>query len=548
MVPMPYRRFLALGLFVSFWGIVSGETPIQFHDVTKETGIHWRHQNGKTEEKFLIETMGGGGAFLDYDQDGWLDIYLVNSGSHARSTQDLSARNALYKNNRDGTFNDVTHEAGVPGSGYGMGVAVGDYDNDGWTDIYVTSFGRNILYRNRQDGSFLDVTAEAGVALNLWSTSAAFFDFENDGDLDLFVCVYLDWDHAKNVYCGQEGHRAYCHPDFFRPIASVLFQNNGNGTFTDISRTAGVDLPGKALGVVTGDVNGDSYPDVYVANDAVANFLFMNQGDGSFDEVGLMAEVAYGIAAKPESGMGTDFGDFDGDGRLDLVVTNIDNEMNNLYSNQGTGYFTDRTIPSGTGQVGLLQSGFGVRFFDYDNDGDLDLAILNGHVLDNIGHYKSAVEYAEQPFLFENREGRFFSVGKKAGEIWSRKLVGRALAAGDYDNDGDSDLLLVSNNQPVVLLRNDGGNQSAWLGLILIGRSSNRDAVGAVVTLKTERREIRRHLQGGGSYQAGHDRRLLFGFQPDEEIEEIRVSWPSGKHQKLSPLELRHYHTIKEPD
>ena len=217
MVPMPYRRFLALGLFVSFWGIVSGETPIQFHDVTKETGIHWRHQNGKTEEKFLIETMGGGGAFLDYDQDGWLDIYLVNSGSHARSTQDLSARNALYKNNRDGTFNDVTHEAGVPGSGYGMGVAVGDYDNDGWTDIYVTSFGRNILYRNRQDGSFLDVTAEAGVALNLWSTSAAFFDFENDGDLDLFVCVYLDWDHAKNVYCGQEGIEPIAIPIFSVP-------------------------------------------------------------------------------------------------------------------------------------------------------------------------------------------------------------------------------------------------------------------------------------------------------------------------------------------
>ena len=544
MAAMPYRSFLALCLFVN---ICSGESLLKFRDVTQEAGILWTHQNGQTGKKFLIETMGGGGAFLDYDQDGLLDIYLVNSGSHARSNHDLSSQNALYKNNPDGTFTEVTKEAGVSGSGYGMGVAVGDYDNDGWTDIYVTGFGRNILYRNQNDGSFLDVTASAGVAVDLWSTSAAFFDQDNDGDLDLFVCVYLEWDFDKNVHCGEEGHRSYCHPDFFNPIASVLFRNNGDGTFTDISRSAGVDLPGKALGVVSGDVNGDSYADLYVANDAVANFLFMNQGDGTFKETGLLAEVAYGIAARPESGMGTDFGDFDGDGRLDLVVTNIDNEMNNLYANQGSGYFTDRTIPSGAGHVGLLQSGFGVRFVDYDNDGDLDLTILNGHVLDNIGHYKSAVEYAEKPLLLENRDGRFASMGGKAGEIWSRKLVGRALAVGDYDNDGDSDLLFVNNNEPVVLLRNDGGNQSAWLGLSLIGSSSNRDAVGAVVRLKTNRREIVRQLHGGGSYQAGHDRRLIFGLQADEKMEEIRVSWPSGGSQKLPPLELRRYHTVVEP-
>ncbi len=522
---------------------------VQFVEVTESAGIRWQHQNGATAEKFLIETMGGGAAFLDFDRDGWLDLYLVNSGPHAHSPGKSKVVNALYRNNGDGTFRNVTQRAGVEGQAYGMGVAVGDYDNDGWPDIYVTNFGPDILYRNRGDGTFEDMTAKAGLQSNRWSTSAAFFDLENDGDLDLFVCVYLDWDFDKNVYCGdrREDRRSYCHPDYFQPISSLLFENRGNGTFVEVSKSSGVHLPGKALGVVTGDVNDDGLSDLYVANDAVANHLFLSLGKGKFEESALISEVAYGITARPESGMGTDLGDFNGDGRVDLVVTNIDYEMNNVYANQGDGFFDDVTISAQLGEVALPYSGFGVRWLDYDNDGDLDLVVLNGHVVDNIHYYKSGIEYAEPPLLLENQGGKFKDVGSAAGPIWQRKLVGRALAVGDYDNDGDPDLLFVNNNQPPVLLRNEGGSSRDWLGVHLVGSASNRDAVGARVTVKTDTRSLVRERHGGGSYQAAHDPRLVFGFESGEKIEKIWIRWPSGRKQELGPLDLRRYHTLQEP-
>ncbi len=539
---------ICIALLVFPGTFFGAQGQVRFVDVTERAGIDWSHENGATPEKYLIETMGGGGAFLDYDKDGWLDVYLLDSGSHRHSRTRSEARNALYRNNGDGTFVEVTAKAGVKDPGYGMGVAVGDFDNDGWSDIYVTRFGRNTLYRNRGDGTFEDVTEPAGVAVNAWSTSAAFFDMDNDGDLDLFVCLYLDWDYDKEMYCGQpkEGYRSYCHPHRYQPVSSVLFRNKGDGTFEDVTAKAGVDLPGKALGVVTGDINGDGLADIYVANDAVANFLFKNKGDGIFEEIGLIAGVALGIYGRPESGMGVDLGDYNEDGRMDLIVTNIDREMNNLFANRENDWFMDLTLEAGLGQVAISYSGFGVRFLDYDNDGDLDLVVLNGHVMDNIQLFRSDVTFAEPPLLLQNSGGKFSEVGKESGDIWQKPMVGRALAAGDYDNDGDSDLLFVNNGQAAVLLRNDGGNRNAWLGLELVGKQSNRDAVGAVLTLKTNRGQRVRERNGGTSYQAAQDPRIVFGLAEGEKVISLEIRWPSGVVQQLEPLEMRRYHTIHE--
>ncbi len=538
--------------------ILLGWTPplwaggLQFTDVTRRAGIDWTHENGATPEKYLIETMGGGAAFFDFDNDGWLDIYLVDSGTHQGSTQTRRARNALYRNNHDGSFTDVSEKAGVAGREgcYGNGAAVGDYDNDGWSDLYVTCFGSNLLYRNLGDGTFEEVAAKAGVTVGKWSSSAAFFDADNDGDLDLFVCIYLDWTFENNPWCGErkEGYRSYCHPDFFHAIPSRLFRNNGDGTFSDATVQAGVDVAGKALGVVTGDVDGDGYADIYVANDAVANFFYHNRGDGTFEEKALLAEVAYGSSTKPESGMGTDFGDVNGDGRLDLIVTNIDYEMNNLYSYTGGGYFNNDTVSAGLGQAALLFSGFGVRFADLDSDGDLDLVVLNGHPLDNINMYRSGVTGSETPMIFENDgAGRFSSVAENAGEVWKKPVNGRALASGDYDNDGDPDFLFVCNGQRPELIRNDSRSQNAWIGFQLVGSKSNRDGVGATLSLKTNRRVQVRQRQGGGSYQAAHDGRILFGLSSGERLESVSIRWPSGVAQEVTGLQLRQYHVLREP-
>lgn len=550
MIQLRAKYHIISFVFLVCWGSFSNsQGQVRFVDVSRQAGIDWNHENGATSTKYLIETMGGGGAFVDYDNDGWLDIYLVDSGAHRHSLTDIPARHALYQNNRDGTFVDVTAKAKVGGKGYGMGVAVGDFDNDGWPDLYVTRFGQNTLYHNLKNGTFEDVTSQAGVEVGAWSTSAAFFDMDNDGDLDLFVCVYLDWDYDKEMYCGQpqEGYRSYCHPLRYNSASSVLFQNNGDGTFTDISKRAGVDNPGKALGVATGDINNDGFPDIYVANDAVANFLFKNNKDGTFQEIGVQAGVAFGIYGKAESGMGVDFGDYNEDGRIDLIVTNIDQEMNNLFSNQGDNWFTDLTLSADLGQVATFYSGFGVRFLDYDNDGDLDLVILNGHVVDNINLYRYGVSYAEPPLLLENiGKGRFSNVSERAGPPWEKPMVGRALAAGDYDNDGDSDLLFVNNGQPAVLLRNDGGNANSWLGLRLVGEKSNRDAVGAIVTITTNQRKIIRERNGGTSYQAAQDPRIIFGLGESEKLVATQVRWPSGVVQNLPALQLNLYHTVRE--
>jgi hypothetical protein len=522
---------------------------IQFADVTAAAKITWQHDNLATPEKYLIETMGGGGAFLDYDNDGWLDIYLVNSGETPYHKPKAPIRNALYRNNRDGTFTDVTDKAGVPGKGFGMGVAVGDYDNNGFADIYVTNFGPNVLYRNNGDGTFADVTAKAGVGDPRWSTSAAFFDYDNDGRLDLFVCNYLDWNFEKNIVCGESrpGYRAYCHPDAFKGIANVLYHHNGEGTFTDVSDKAGIASPeGKGLGVVAADYNDDGWMDIYLANDAVRNFLFKNEGGGKFTDIGLIAEVAYGLNAKPESGMGTDFGDYDGDGKLDLFVTNIDLEPNRLHRNNGDDTFIDATVQMGLGEMAILYSGFGARFVDYDNDGDLDIFVTNGHPLDNVHLFRDGVMYAEDPFLLENTNGVFRNVAAELGEVMKRRYAGRGLAVGDYDNDGDADFLMVNCGQPPVLIRNDGGNHNNWIGLKLIGSKSNRDGIGAKVTLIADKFKAVRTIVGGGSYCSGHDLRLLIGLGSRQKVDAIEVRWPSGLVDRFDVPTLNRYIEAKE--
>jgi len=522
-----------------------------FSEVTRQVGITWQHVNGATPEKYLIETMGGGGAFLDFDNDGRLDIFLVQSGCHRFSANCKPGKNALYRQNSDGTFTDVADAAGVANSGiYGMGIAVGDFDNDGYPDIYVTGYPHNVLYHNNRDGTFTDVTGKARVGGSGWSTSAAFFDYNRDGMLDLYVGRYLDWDESKNIYCGEQkpGYRSYCHPDEFKCVPSLLFRNNGDGTFTDVSQSSGVSKScGKALGVVAFDFNRDEWPDLYVANDAVPNFLFKNNRDGTFTELALLAEVALGYSGKPQSGMGTDAADFDGDGWPDLFVTNIDNEPNNLFHNDGDETFEDVTINANLGSVALPFSAFGTKFIDFDNDGNLDMAVLNGHVLDNIQLYRNGVTFAERPFLFHNVGSKFIEEGARHGAAFTKTYVGRGLATGDFNNDGAIDMLWVTNGGPPVLLRNDGGNRNSWIGFQLKGTVSNRDAVGAVVTVTAGNRRWVREIVGGSSYCAAHDLRLIFGLGSFERVAKVEIRWPSGALSKLGDLPARRYLQVTEP-
>ncbi len=529
----------------------AGNSTVLFADVTEQLGIHWTHVNGATPEKYLIETMGGGAAFLDYDGDGRLDIFLVNSGCHKFSVKCSSPGNALYRQKSDGTFSDVTEAAGLARNPtYGMGVAVGDYDNDGYPDIYVTGFPRNALYHNNGNGTFTDVTAKAGVASSGWSTSAVWFDYNHDGLPDLFVGRYMDWDYDKNVPCGEQrpGYRAYCHPDQFKGVSSRMFRNNGDGTFTDVTEKAGLAVDGKALGVVAFDFNRDGWLDLFVTNDAVRNFLFRNNGDGTFTEIGLSAEVAYGSNGKPESGMGTDAADLDGDGLPELWVTNIDFEPNNLFHNYGDETFGDMTFQAKLGSMAMLFSGFGTRFVDFDNDGKLDMFVANGHPLDNIQLMHEAVTAKERPFLIENLgNGTFEEVGQKHGEVFSRQFNARGLAMGDFDNDGDEDFLLVQNGSPPVLLRNDGGNRNSWIGFELVGKASGRDAIGAVVTVTAGGKRQIRELVGGSSYCSASDLRMLFGLGSAEKAEKVEIRWPTGVTHSLTDLTARKYYKIEEP-
>jgi hypothetical protein len=515
------------------------------------SGIHWTHASGKSPERYLPETTGAGCAFVDYDNDGWMDIYFVNSGKCDFFNPDPPLRNALYHNNRDGTFTDVTDKAGVAGGGYGQGVAVGDYDGDGFPDLYVTQYGRNILYHNNRDGTFTDVTEKAGVAAPGWSSSAVWFDYDNDGKLDLFVCQFVEFSKEKNKDCrtGEDAKRGYCIPHVYRPTASWLFHNNGDGTFTDVSKSCGIGAHlGKAWGVVATDINNDGRMDLFVANDTVANFLFENRGDGKFEEVGEPAGVAYSAEGRPRSGMGVDSADFDQDGWMDLFVANVDRETYSLYRNNHDSSFDDWSDRTGIANATRLMSGWGLKFFDFDNDGNLDLFLANGNPDDLIEQIHPQVKYEEPPLLFRGTAKGFQNISEQSGPIFSQPLSARGMAIGDFNNDGAIDVLISVNNGAPVLLRNNAGTQNHWLGIKLVGKKSNIDAIGARITYQAQDLKRSRMKVGGGSYLSDHDPRMVLGIGKRTKIDWMEIKWPlpGGTIERFTDLPIDRYITIVE--
>ena len=539
------RSIIALALV----GCLSAATPapeVQFSDVTQAFGIDFKHENSATSNKYLIETMGGGVALLDYDNDGRLDIFFTNGAKiddpmPSGKMPDKSDRkfwNRLYHQNADGTFTDVTEKAGLTGAQqnyYAMGAAVGDYDNDGFEDIYVTGYGGNTLYHNNGNGTFTDVTKTAGVAAGGWSASAGFFDYDNDGKLDIFVTRYLDWSFKTNRYCGEQkpGYRAYCHPDNYDGVTNILYHNNGDGTFTDVSQKAGIANPsGKGLGVTFADYDGDGFTDIFVANDSVQCFLYHNNGNGTFSEVGLLAGVGYNEDGKAFAGMGADFSDFDNDGRPDVVVTDLSNERYMLFRNNGDGTFRDVTNASGVGAATLAFSGWSTHLFDFDNDGWKDIFVAQGHVMDTIQLTSPNLKYMQPPLLLRNEGGHFKRV--ILGPAFQTEWAGRGAAFGDIDNDGDIDVVMSNVGQKATVLRNDGGNRNNWLGITTIGKKSNRDGIGSRVKVVSASGLTQYFtVNTAVGYQSASDKRLIVGLGADSTAKLVEIRWPSGIVQRL---------------
>ena len=547
------RTLLAVALvFVpAIVGTVQQTTALRFTDIAREAGVDFRHVNGASPEKHLVETIGSGALFFDYDNDGWVDIFLVDGGSVADSTVAQQARHRLLRNRGSGTFEDATSPSGIRHTGYGMGACAGDYDNDGRSDLYVTSFTTNTLYRNRGHGAFTDVTQTARVGTPLWSTGCAFADLDKDGDLDLFVTNYVAADNARNPFCGNARlkTRFYCHPLNFDPLPNVVYRNDGNGRFSDMSAESGIGaLRGNGLGVAVADYDNDSWPDVFVANDSVPNFLFRRTGAWRYQEIALRAGVAVASDGKARAGMGTDAADYDGDGLLDLVVTNLDFEMFSLFRNLGDRLFAYATPESGIGSVTLPFVGFGAVFFDADSDGRLDLAFANGHMLDNPAQFRAGGTHAQRNLLFRNVSARRFAdVTASAGPGFALEKVSRGLVAADIDNDGDLDLLVTNNGQTADLLRNDSAPGSALL-VRLIGTKSNRDGIGARLLLTTGTRTQMREVKAGSSYLGQNDLRQHFGLGSDTRADRLEVKWPSGLVDVVPNLAANQIVSIREGD
>ena len=523
-----------------------------FEEILPEkSGIRWVHKAGKSAARYLPETTGPGCAFLDYDNDGWMDIYLVNSGKCDFYDPDPPLRNALYRNNRDGTFTDVTEKAHVPGGGYGQGVAVGDYDGDGFPDIYVTQYGKSILYHNNGDGTFTDVTEKAGAAAPGWSSSAVWFDYDNDGKLDLFVCQFVEFSKTINKSCGpgEEGKHGYCIPRLYKSMPSWLFHNNGDGTFTDLSKSSEIaSVAGKAWGVVATDLNNDGWMDLFVSNDTAPNSVFMNRGKGRFEEIGTAAGVAYSTEGRARSGMGLDSADFNQDGFMDLFVANLDMERFAIYQNNHDETFDDQAGPTGIGMATRLMSGWGLKFFDYDNDGFLDLFLANGNPDDIIESIHAQVKYQEPLLLFHNEGKKFQNVSAQSGPVFAKPLSARGMAIGDFDNDGAVDVLVAVNDGAPVLLRNAVGAQNHWLGINLVGTKSNIDAIGARITYQAGDLKQQRMKVGGGSFLSSHDPRMVLGIGKRTKLDWVEIKWPqpSGKVERVTDLPLDRYVTIVE--
>ena len=527
--------------------VVASSTTI--FEVTQPRGLNFTHQNSPTPQKYLIETMGGGVALLDYNNDGLLDIFLVNSGkltSPMQTPENFSRHeplywNRLFRQNRDGSFTDVTAAAGLSNAGdgnYGMGVAVGDYDNDGYADLYVTSYGKNILYHNNGDGTFTDVTAKAGVAGGGWSVSAGFFDYDNDGKLDLFVTRYMDWDLKHSKTCGGEWH-TYCPPEEFPATTNILYHNNGDGTFTDVSQQSGIaGKKGRALGVAFADYDEDGFTDIFVANDGMQQYLFHNNGNGTFTERGLEAGAALSEDGRRLSGMGVVFQDYDNDGKPDVIVTELPREIYGVYHNEGGGSFSYRSLETGLGMLSSGSSGWGVGLEDFDNDGWKDLFVAQGHVLDNVERIDPSLRYREMPLLAMNQHGRF----EKADAGVSSPLVARGAAFGDLNNDGWQDAVMtVLGGRPQVFL-NHGGKQH-WLTVSLRGTRSNRDGLGARVRVNGQTRVA----TTAGSYLSASDKRVHFGLGTAETAK-VEILWPSGIRQTMNDIHADQILEIREPE
>jgi enediyne biosynthesis protein E4 len=532
-------------------------TSGHFVDAAEKFGIHFRQQASPTSKKYLLETMGSGVALFDYDNDGRLDIFFANGAPISDPTPKGTIPqkngqqywNRLYHQKDDGTFEDVTERAGLAGTGYSTGVAVGDYDNDGYEDLYVAGYGHSTLYHNNGDGTFTDVTASAGVGGSGWMTSAAWVDYDNDGRLDLVVARYMQWDF-DDIYCGhrEQGFRSYCHPDIFKPESVLLYHNDGNGKFSEVSHQAGIDKPGKGLGLAIADYDHDGWMDIFLANDSIPEFVFHNRGNGTFEEVGLPSGAALDGNGTSFAGMGVDFEDYNNDGWPDIIITDLANQRYALFTNLKDGSFDYSTPMTGLGAISLVHSGWGVRFFDYDNDGWKDLLIAQSHVMDTIQVNEPTLRYREHPLLLHNEQGkRFVDVSAESGDVFHQEWAARGLAIGDINNDGRVDAVITSNNGPAWVLLNETASSNHWIILNLVGTKSNRDAIGAQVKVATSAADQFATVTTSSSYESSSDKRLHFGLGAEDSVREIEIRWPSGVRQTVKDVKADRIVKITEP-
>lgn len=557
---MRYVCFLLLYLvFVS----IPAYTEVQFVDVTAEAGIDFQHVDGRTGEKYLIETLGSGALFFDFNNDGNLDLYIVNAAHIPPPTQATSPaknhphlpQNKLFQNNGDGTFTDVTHKAGVGDTGYGVGCAAADINNDGYPEIYVTNFGRNRLYHNNGDGTFTDITEKAGVGDERWGTGCAFLDYDLDGYVDLYVVNYMIFSTEGNQGWESRGSRIYCSPvdqmdgTRFQSEPDILYRNNGDGTFTDVTDAAGISHRGLGLAVAVGDFDNDGDPDLHIANDMEPDILYQNNGDGTFTDITDFTGTGYDENGIPGSGMGSAFGDYDNDGDLDLVVSNAPSQPVLLFHNEKGQFFSDASFPSGIGAVTLPFFKWAVEFFDFNNDGLQDIFVSNGHLQDNIELFSDDT-YAQTDLLFQNRHQNgihsFSDVSAEVGLTQLTKMVGRGAAFGDYDNDGDIDIFLNHSNQPAKLLRNDGGNANNWVTIHTIGTQGNASGIGTKITLKTGALSLVKEVHSGSSYLSQNDLRVHFGLGQNTQIDSLEIRWQSGRTDKYLNLKTNQILQVKE--
>ena len=559
----PIFPLFAFLIFLRFG--LAATAQVQFSDQTEAAGITFRHTFGGEEKKFILEAKGGGAAFFDADNDGDLDLYAVNGSTLETYRQKAGPGNVLYRNRGDGTFEDITAYAGVGDAGWGHGAAVGDIDNDGFRDLYVTNYGANVLYHNKGDGSFEDITDRAGVPGNQYSTSAAFFDADDDGDLDLYVAHYVLFDiedvpddATQAERCVFLGGVVYCGPGGMPGTGDVFYRNEGDGSFTDATVASGIDAANDyyGLGVTPLDYDGDGDLDIYVTNDATPNVLFQNEGSGTFTEVGLFAGVAFNGDGDEEAGMGVDAGDYDDDGDPDLHVAHFFSETNTLYRNEGDGSFTDATIVAGLAGPTRNKVGFASKFLDYDNDGDLDLFVANGHVYPHISLIPAGSTYRQPNQLFRNDGGgKFADVSSQSGPGLLIEKTSRGACFGDYDNDGDPDIFVLDMNDLPTLLRNDGGNARNWLTVQVFGDPANRDGVGTKIRLVAGGKALHRMVNGASSYMSHSDIRVHFGLGKQQRIEQVELTWPDGTIQSIRDLPVNRLlvvhqdrgHTILEP-